>query len=65
MPNWGKEFKRDATQLAGEEFARQWRERGVSARDAARWANLGYTPGEARASGLTIEQAIDKEFKRR
>lgn len=50
-------YRAAATQLADRVYARQWHEMDVSPEDAATWANLGYTPSEAKASGLTLDQA--------
>lgn len=50
-------YRAAATQLAGRAYARQWHEMGLAPQDAATWANLGYTPAESAASGLTLDQA--------
>lgn len=72
-------FTAGARQLAGHDFPDQWvavadsfAEKGkiVTAEEAARWANLGFTPSEAAgemAIGVTIEAAeeIEERLNRR
>lgn len=57
-------YRAATTQLADRAYARQWHEMGLTPQDAATWANLGYTPAEAEASGLTLEQARQAERPR-
>lgn len=40
-------FRADSTQLNDLRTARLWMEMNVPAAEAAKWANLGYTPSEA------------------
>lgn len=57
---WGAEFWANARQLDQPVLAVAWFRAGVSAADAAAWANLGYMPGEAApliADGITPEMA--------
>lgn len=56
------EFRAHARQLRDHRTAREWMEMGVPATDAARWANLGYTPAEAepliRAGRKPTDEAV-------
>ena len=49
-----------ATQLNDGKSALQWMEMEIEAAEAAKWANAGFTPGEAApliTSGVTLEMA--------
>lgn len=68
------EFRAIATQLSDYKIARHYMEAGIPAAEAAKWANLGFTPEEALPlidSGLTPELAAaadpktDEEFAER
>jgi hypothetical protein len=53
---YADEYMALAEQLATYRLAREWMTAGVSARDAAAWASLGYLPSEAApliAQGIT------------
>jgi len=57
-----------ATQLAGPDIATQWHAMGITPEDAARWANIGFMPGEAKhemAAGVTLKAAEHAENRRR
>ena len=54
----------ESTQHATYRAAREWMEMGVTASDAARWANAGYLPGEAApliAQGVTPDTAEEMD----
>lgn len=54
------EFRAAAHQLHNYKIGRLWFEAGVSATDAATWANAGFTPAEALPlieTGITVEMA--------
>lgn len=42
-------FQAKAAQLASRPIAREWMEMGITADEAATWANAGYTPTGAKA----------------
>lgn len=60
-------YRATATQLTDRAIARQWHATGISPREAAAWADLGYLPGEAApkiAAGVTAAQARIAELPR-
>lgn len=63
-PDWYATFTAQATQLNAKMLAAKWRLMDVTAQDAAAWANLGFTPDEARsviADGITPPQYREME----
>lgn len=63
-PDWYATFIAQANQLNAKMLAAKWRLMDVTAEDAAAWANLGFTPDEARsviADGITPQQYREME----
>jgi len=61
---YAETFRSKAAQLNSDALAVQWYRMGVSAEDAAAWANSGHMPGEAAqfiADGITPQTAAEAD----
>jgi hypothetical protein len=61
---WSKTFLARATQLCTPQLGAEWIRAGVSAEDAAAWANAGFLPSEAApliADGITPQMHAEME----